>query len=183
MSLFGQDNAPHGKKGKQLNSEVIVSSRQDSSPMWRGQQCETNKALRSFSQEDILTALWQLIVGGLGTFEVGLPALWAPRMFYIFDVLGEPSHDPEDEMDAAGWMKPRALAPMQILVVFSFEINSPFYSSVIIHLVCLQIACACCCQSTWGAWQIYPEDLGGIFQHAEPAWGKNMWEIGKMWTL
>ena len=63
MSLFGQDNAPHGKKGKQLNSEVIVSSRQDSSPMWRGQQCETNKALRSFSQEDILTALWQLIVG------------------------------------------------------------------------------------------------------------------------
>ena len=33
MSLFGQDNAPHGKKGKQLNSEVIVSSRQDSSPM------------------------------------------------------------------------------------------------------------------------------------------------------
>ena len=69
-------------------------------------------------------------------------------MFYIFDVLGEPSHDPEDEMEAAGWMKPRALAPMQILVVFSFEINSPFYSSVIIYLVCLQIACACCCQST-----------------------------------
>lgn len=42
------------------------------------------------------------------------------------DGQGEPSHDPEDEMDAAGWMKPRALAPMQILVVFSFEINSPF---------------------------------------------------------